>query len=240
VIEAFRAPSVTFLSPLAPETLGPETIIDISHESLIRQWVTLRKWARDEYQAAEMYRSIERSAKRWKDGLGNLLTKLDLANALKWYKNEHPTAAWAGRYGSAFGLATEFLRKSQQHRFRRRALTSAAISVALVLIAGPAWLTFYVFTLMQSDLPYMNPAGEFSDYNVPSQAVLKQENIRSDTPLTMGPTLGEFSEAKAWIANDEAFMNVGKRLACGRVGQLVEILSSIDEEAAEEEVVGRT
>jgi hypothetical protein len=58
--------------------------------------------------------------------------------------------------------------------------------------------------------------------------------------IGMGPTLGELSEAKAWIANDEAFMNVGKRLACGRVGQLVEILSSIEEEATNEEVVGRT
>jgi hypothetical protein len=58
--------------------------------------------------------------------------------------------------------------------------------------------------------------------------------------IGMGPTLGELSEAKAWIANDEAFMNVGKRLACGRVGQLVEILSAIEEEAADEEVVGRT
>ena len=59
--------------------------------------------------------------------------------------------------------------------------------------------------------------------------------------IGMGPTLGELSEAKAWIANDEAFMNVGKRLACGRVGQLVEILSSVEEEEApDEEVVGRT
>jgi len=58
--------------------------------------------------------------------------------------------------------------------------------------------------------------------------------------ISMGPTLGELSEAKAWIANDEAFMNVGKRLACGRVGQLVEILSSIEEEATDEEFVGRT
>jgi hypothetical protein len=34
-------------------------------------------------------------------------------------------------------------------------------------------------------------------------------------------------------------MNVEKRLACGGVGQLVEILSSIEEEAPDEEVVGR-
>jgi hypothetical protein len=59
--------------------------------------------------------------------------------------------------------------------------------------------------------------------------------------IGMGPTIGELSEAKAWIANDEAFMNVGKRLACGRVGRLVEILSSIvEEEATDGKVVGRT
>jgi hypothetical protein len=57
--------------------------------------------------------------------------------------------------------------------------------------------------------------------------------------IGMRPTLEELSEASAWIANDEAFMNAGKRLAHGRVGQLVEILSSIEEET-EQEVVGTT
>jgi hypothetical protein len=53
------------------------------------------------------------------------------------------------------------------------------------------------------------------------------------------PTLEELSEARAWVANDEAFMNAGKHLAHGRVGQLVEILSSIEEET-KQEVVGTT
>jgi len=51
--------------------------------------------------------------------------------------------------------------------------------------------------------------------------------------------LEELSEARAWVANDEAFINAGKHLANGRVGQLVEILSSIEEEA-DEQVVDRT
>jgi hypothetical protein len=55
----------------------------------------------------------------------------------------------------------------------------------------------------------------------------------------MRPTLEELSEARAWVGNDEAFMNAGKRLAHGRVSQLVEILSSIEEEA-DEEFAGRT
>jgi hypothetical protein len=67
------------------------------------------------------------------------------------------------------------------------------------------------------------------------------DDVIVNTIIGMGPTLGELSEVKAWIANDEAFMNVGKRLACGRVGQLVEILSSIaEEEATDGKVVGRT
>jgi hypothetical protein len=56
--------------------------------------------------------------------------------------------------------------------------------------------------------------------------------------MSIGPTLEELSEARAWVANDEAFINAGKHLANGRVAQLVEILSSIEEEA-EEEVADR-
>jgi hypothetical protein len=37
-------------------------------------------------------------------------------------------------------------------------------------------------------------------------------------------------------ANDEALMDAGKHLAEGRVGRLVEILSSIEEEADQEPV----
>jgi hypothetical protein len=44
--------------------------------------------------------------------------------------------------------------------------------------------------------------------------------------------------ARAWIVNDEAFMNAGKCPAHGRVGGLVEILSSIEEEGGED-VVGK-
>jgi hypothetical protein len=53
----------------------------------------------------------------------------------------------------------------------------------------------------------------------------------------MRPTLEELSEARAWIANDEAFINAGKSLAHGRVSQLVEILSSLEEWSGPEEEV---
>jgi hypothetical protein len=60
------------------------------------------------------------------------------------------------------------------------------------------------------------------------------DDVTVNEIIGMRPTLEELSEARAWIANDEAFMNAGKHLAQGRVGQLVEILSSIEDETGEE------
>jgi tetratricopeptide (TPR) repeat protein len=181
VIEAFRAPGRNFLAPPAPEPLRPETMIDISHESLIRQWVKLRRWVREEYLSAETYRGIVRSAKQWQNGLGNLLMSLDLAVARKWRKTERPNAAWAERYGNTFGLATEFLSKSERRRFWRRGLTATAIIAPILLIAGATYMT----AVLVATLPYMNPGNELFDYRISPQAILKQENIASETPMTI-------------------------------------------------------
>ena len=48
--------------------------------------------------------------------------------------------------------------------------------------------------------------------------------------LNTGATIEELTEAQAWLANDEPLMNIGKPLAAGRVGRLVEILENLDDE----------
>ena len=48
VIDVFRDPSRSFLMPPAGEALEAETVIDISHESLMRVWERLIKWADEE------------------------------------------------------------------------------------------------------------------------------------------------------------------------------------------------
>ncbi len=45
-----------------------------------------------------------------------------------------------------------------------------------------------------------------------------------------GASAQELSEAQAWLANDEALVNDGRRLPAGRVGQLIEILRRIEDE----------
>ena len=48
VIDVFRRPSRSFLMPPAADALKAETVIDISHEILMRVWERLIKWADDE------------------------------------------------------------------------------------------------------------------------------------------------------------------------------------------------
>jgi hypothetical protein len=56
------------------------------------------------------------------------------------------------------------------------------------------------------------------------------ETVIADIMKT-GATADELAEAHAWLANDEPLMNSGKApLAAGRVGRLVEILGSLEEE----------
>ena len=52
--------------------------------------------------------------------------------------------------------------------------------------------------------------------------------------IGMGATVEELAEASAWVANDEALMNIGRPLARGRVSRLVEIIAALKEAELEE------
>src|SRR5262249_23625240 len=62
VIDIFRGPGRSFLMPPAGTTLQPETVIDISHESLIRNWQRLKVWVDEEVRSARIYRHVAEAA----------------------------------------------------------------------------------------------------------------------------------------------------------------------------------
>jgi TPR repeat protein len=116
VADPFRAPGRSLLMPALDRPLACDTVLDISHESLIRQWQALKDWVRAEAASAEQYRDIERRARRWAAGSAAFLDGTDLDGALAWREREHPTAAWAARYGGDFALAMRFLDESRARR----------------------------------------------------------------------------------------------------------------------------
>src|SRR5262245_10670000 len=120
VADVFRHPDRSFITPSADVTLHPDTVLDISHESLIRQWQRLNTWAEQEAEAAETYRRLAQTARLWKRGQAALWSTPDLENALAWKERERPTSAWAARYGEDFALAIEFLDASEDKRLEEQ------------------------------------------------------------------------------------------------------------------------
>ncbi|HNE93780.1 MAG TPA: hypothetical protein PKZ66_06650, partial [Chitinophagaceae bacterium] len=55
VIDVFRANGRSFLMPPSEVAINEDTIIDISHESLMRGWNRLLNWVEEENQSAEIY-----------------------------------------------------------------------------------------------------------------------------------------------------------------------------------------
>ncbi|MDR3537467.1 MAG: hypothetical protein P4L71_13300 [Acetobacteraceae bacterium] len=116
VVNVFRAPGCSFVVPSWPMPLDDHTILDITHEALIRQWDKLRAWADEEAQSADNYRFLERNAALWKQGRMALWGTPNLEMALDWRIRERPTDLWARRYGGNFEAAMEFLEASAEAR----------------------------------------------------------------------------------------------------------------------------
>src|SRR5262245_5499430 len=114
VAEAFRRPDCRFLA--APEgPLHADTLLDVSHESLLRQWRRLAGWVAAEADSTEMYRRLCDWALRWEQGNAELWRGPDLASALAWRQQEKPSPEWAERYGGRdrFRRAMQFLDASE-------------------------------------------------------------------------------------------------------------------------------
>lgn len=115
IIDAFRCQGVTFLMPSSEVDLDSDTVIDISHESLMRVWVRLRHWVEEEAQAAGIYRRVAESAILHTQVSVGLYRAPELGIALSWLnQSRHANAAWAERYHPSFEDAISFLEKSRE------------------------------------------------------------------------------------------------------------------------------
>jgi hypothetical protein len=72
VLDAFRGPGVTFLMPGKEVLLDDRTVLDLSHESLMRSWQRLRAWVEDEAQSARIFRRLLDTTRLWSDGKAGL------------------------------------------------------------------------------------------------------------------------------------------------------------------------
>ena len=158
VIEVFRRKGRGFLMPPVGVPLNEDSIIDISHESIMRVWERLMLWVEIENQSASIYLRLCDAADLYEAGKGGLLRDPELQVAWKWKEENSPNAVWASRYNDLFDKSLLFLNHSKEEnekemlfkeRMQKERLRKARrISIIISIIAfGAFLLAIYSFQL---------------------------------------------------------------------------------------------
>ena len=154
VIEKFREPGRSLLTPAANVKLKSETIVEISHESLMRIWQRLRKWVDEEADSTRMYKRLSDAAEMYQIGKAGLWRPPDLHLALNWHMKQSPTRAWAKRYNPYFERAMVFLETSKtayeseqksKELLQKRMLQRTKMVAIILGVAFIVAIIFFVF-----------------------------------------------------------------------------------------------
>lgn len=158
VVEHFRRPGRSFLMPAHYVPLTGDSVIELSHESLMRIWNRLSAWVEEEFESAQMYKRLSNAAAMYQIGRTGLWRPPDLQLALNWQKKQRPSREWAQRYDEAFERAIVFLDTSRityeaelknQEMLQRRMLRRARATAVILGIAAVIAILFFVFAYLQ-------------------------------------------------------------------------------------------
>ena len=157
VLNKFRSPKVSFITPLGETALNDNTVIDLQNESLIQLWPRLKKWTEEEASSKEAYMRLSDASALYQQGKAGLLRSPDLELIIQWRNTVHPTLSWAVQYNPAFERAMVYLRTSekafqieeqnkiilQNKKIRRNRLITRILSLAVLIACGLMLYSFF-------------------------------------------------------------------------------------------------
>jgi hypothetical protein len=122
VLNYYREQGNTFIRPFItdePESrnLSGSDVLDITHESLIRNWERLKRWANKEFEYYETYLDVKKQLDKWLESgrsRGYLLPIGPLTYFENWYRECKPNAHWINRYSGNAEDAGESLAESEE------------------------------------------------------------------------------------------------------------------------------
>jgi hypothetical protein len=106
LIDVFRDEDCAFLSANKAAPIDDDTIVDITHEALIRKWKTLALWVERETEDGKNIQRLHDVAARRKSDPDFVLGPREAAERARWWQESKPTPAWARRYLKADGVVT--------------------------------------------------------------------------------------------------------------------------------------
>jgi energy-coupling factor transporter ATP-binding protein EcfA2 len=215
IIDQFRSPGCAFLMPSAHISLDGNSMIDISHESIMRVWGRLKKWVEEEGESAQLYLRLSKSAELYQEGKSGLWVNPELQLALQWKELNRPNMTWAARYDLGFDRAMNFLNHSknryeteiankerQQQRNLKRARNSA-------IILGAASVISILFLIVSLNLRFKAEASRKEAATKEKQAILertKTEEQRKEAILQR-----KISEQQQQIAEQQEMISEQQR-----------------------------
>ena len=106
VLSIYREEGNSFIRPFKTEDpatykISSDTVLDITHESLIRNWNKLNTWANQEFEFYSTYLDFKKQLDRWRNSgkSGDFLLPIGpLTYFENWYNKCKPNAGWIRRY----------------------------------------------------------------------------------------------------------------------------------------------
>jgi energy-coupling factor transporter ATP-binding protein EcfA2 len=205
VLNIFREPGNTFLRPYITDDpdsqkLKPESVLDITHESLIRNWELLLTWAKEEFDHLTVYEDFKKQLDRWvasQKSNGFLLSIGPLTYFEAWYEKLNPNIFWVNRYldpglpistrlaeaRSTIDHAQEFLKRSaNKHRITRMVVRHGATKLASIAAA--------IFIFILCIYYYLDGRKKENDYVI--NQVLSEGEVLVRDPRVIGSNKAEF------------------------------------------------
>jgi len=169
VLDIYREEGNLFIRPFktddpATHKLSTETVLDITHESLIRNWDKLNAWANQEFEFYTTYLDFKKQLDRWKNSGKSrdfLLPIGPLTYFENWYNKCKPNIGWIKRYSEihedankataeAKGIledVREFIKRSARKvavtrafmKYGPQRIATVVAIVAMIVLSGFYW-----------------------------------------------------------------------------------------------------
>ncbi|MEA3410170.1 MAG: hypothetical protein U9R74_01355 [Pseudomonadota bacterium] len=224
VIDAFRQEGRSFLMPSPGVLLSDDSVVDISHESLIRIWKRLGKWVDEETQSARTYSRVAETADLHKQGAAGLWRNPDLQIALNWRQQARPNAAWAERYEPGFDEAMTFLDASRAACRRR---TFLRISLPILAVAALVAFPYVRMFERLADIDDALAAAIEQQSEADEQAAIAQQKLmqtKADLELTQ-ISINRAQQFLQRLKSQEEAAKQKNQIAQARVQEEIETLT---------------
>lgn len=215
VINAFRTRGRSFLTPAENIPLTEHTVIDISHESLMRVWDRLKGWVEEETNSVQMYMRLSEAASMYQLGKTGLWRPPDLHLALNWKRTQKPTLAWAKKYNPAFEKVMVFLDASEKKfnqeeqnkiKLQKRTLSRTRRFALTMIIAAFLFLILGIYANRQRKLA--NEGRRFAEAYAQNMEIEKNLAVEERDYSEYEALLAQLARDSAELAERQAILQL--------------------------------